>query len=88
MYFLLLLFSGANIPRSDMPQWMLMVSDFLPLTRAIQASREIAAGADFADISNLLGMELLVGIIYACLGFMIFRWVEFQARVYGTIDQM
>ena len=41
VYFLLLLFSGANIPRSDMPAWMITVGQFLPLTRSIRAAREI-----------------------------------------------
>jgi hypothetical protein len=58
MYFLLLLFSGANIPRGDMPQWMVVIGDFLPLTRSIEAARRVTDGAGFGDISSLLAMEL------------------------------
>ncbi len=88
VYFLLLLFSGANIATSDMPAWMAITGDFLPLKRAITAAREVAAGASFADVSDLLAMELLIGITYASLGFALFRWIEFQARRRGTIDRM
>lgn len=88
VYFLLLLFSGANIPRGDMPGWMVTTGDFLPLTRAITAAREVVAGARLADVSGLLAVELVVGVVYALLGFGLFRWIEFQARRRGTIDRM
>ena len=88
MYFLLLLFSGANIPRGDMPGWMVAIGDFLPLTRSIEAARRVTAGASFSDISGLLAVELLMGVIYAGFGFSIFRWIEFQARQRGTIEAM
>lgn len=88
MYFLLLLFSGANIPRDDMPVWMVTVGDFLPLTRAIEAARRVADGGSFSDISGLLAVELLMGVVYAGFGFSIFRWIEYQARQRGTIEAM
>ncbi len=88
MYFLLLLFSGANIPRDDMPAWMVTVGDFLPLTRAIEAARRVADGGSFSDISGLLAVELLMGVVYAGFGFSIFRWIEYQARQRGTIEAM
>ena len=88
MYFLLLLFSGANIPRPDMPTWMHTLGDFLPLTRAIEAARRVADGAGLGDISGLLALEVLIGVIFAALGFSVFRWIEFQARRRGTIDTM
>lgn len=88
IYFLLLLFSGANIPRSDMPGWMVAVGDVMPLTRAITAARQVIAGAGLSDVSGLLAQEVLIGVAYAAIGFAIFRWIEFQARVRGTIDRM
>lgn len=88
MYFLLLLFSGANIPRGDMPQWMVVIGDFLPLTRSIEAARRVIDGASFGDISGLLALELLMGLVYTALGFSLFRWIEMQARQRGTIEAM
>ena len=88
LYFLLLLFSGANIARDDMPAWMVTVGDLLPLTRSIEAARRVAAGGSFSDISGLLTTEILLGLFYASFGFTFFRWIEFQARRRGTIDRM
>jgi ABC-2 type transport system permease protein len=88
LYFLLLLFSGANIARGDMPAWMVAVGDILPLTRSIEAARRVAAGGSFDDISGLLTTEVFLGLFYASFGFVFFRWIEFQARRRGTIDRM
>lgn len=88
VYFLLLVFSGANIPTSDMPSWMLTIGKFMPLTRSIEAARAIVDGASFGDVSGLLATEILVGLVYAAVGFAIFRWIEFQARQRGTIESL
>src|SRR5436190_763147 len=39
IYFLLLLFSGANVAVTSLPGWMQVISWSLPLTRGIQAAR-------------------------------------------------
>ncbi len=88
IYFLLLLFSGANIPRDDMPAWMYVIGDYLPLTRTIEACRIIINGGGWADVDQLLASELVVGFMYAAVGFMIFRVIEYQARLRGTIERM
>lgn len=87
VYFLLLLFSGANIPRDEMPAWMYTIGEVLPLTRTIEACRTIISGGAWADVDQLLGMELLIGLMYAVLGFVIFRTIEYQARLHGTIER-
>lgn len=86
VYFLLLLFSGANIPRGEMPGWMYGTGEILPLTRGIEAARQTIAGAGLGEVSGLLLGELAIGLIYAGLGFAFFRWVEYQARKRGTIE--
>jgi len=53
VYFLLLLFSGANVPITSLPQWMQYISWSLPLTRGIQAAREIIGGATFPIIPSV-----------------------------------
>lgn len=88
VYFLLLLTSGANIPRADMPAWLVAVGDFMPLTRAIEAARRGVTGAPLGDVAGLLAGELAMGVIYALVGFACFRWIEFTARKRGTIEQM
>jgi ABC-2 type transport system permease protein len=88
VYFLLLLFCGANVPLTSLPGWMRAVAQFLPLTRGIAAARQITAGASLADVAPLLAGELLIGGVYIALGYALFRWFEFQAKRRGTLYQM
>lgn len=86
VYFSLLIFSGANIPIVSMPAWMQAISAGLPLTRGIAAARALIAGSPPADVAPLLVGELLVGTAYALLGYVLFRWVEYQAKSRGTLE--
>jgi len=86
VYFLLLLFSGANIALGKLPAWMQSVSAGLPLTRGIQSARLLMAGASLADVWPLLVGELAVGLAYALGGFALFSWFESQARQRGTLE--
>jgi ABC-2 type transport system permease protein len=88
VYFLLLVFSGANLPLSALPGWMQTVSWFLPLTRSIAAARAIIAGSSLADVAPLLGGELIVGAAYVFLGYVLFRWFEFEAKRRGTLESI
>jgi ABC-2 type transport system permease protein len=86
VYFLLLVFSGANVPLTTLPRWMRIVSRFLPLTRGIASARSVIAGASLAEVAPLLAGELLVGLVYIFLGYSLFRWFEFQAKRRGTLE--
>jgi ABC-2 type transport system permease protein len=86
VYFLLLIFSGANIPLASLPTWMQSVSSILPLTRGIAAAREIIAGGKFQSIAPLLRDEFILGIVYTLLGYALFRWFEIQAKRRGTLE--
>src|SRR3990170_3288943 len=85
-YFLLLVFSGANIPLADMPAWMQTVAWGLPLTRGIAASRQLIAGSTLVEVGPLLFGELLLGVVYILLGYSLFRWFKFQAKRRGTLE--
>jgi ABC-2 type transport system permease protein len=86
VYFLLLVFSGANVPLTALPGWMRSVSQFLPLTRGIASARSVIAGVRLAEVAPLLAGELLVGLVYIFLGYSLFRWFEFQAKRRGTLE--
>ncbi len=86
VYFLLLLFSGANIPLGSLPPLMRSISDFLPLTRGIAAARSIIAGGNLVQVLPALANELLLGVIYTLLGYVMFRWFETQAKRRGTLE--
>ena len=61
----LLIFTGANVPLSELPEWAQTMSDGLPFTHAIEAARELADGASLGDVAGLVGTELFIGVLYA-----------------------
>jgi ABC-2 type transport system permease protein len=65
---------------SSLPGWAQVISFCLPLTRGVQAARDVVAGASAQHIFGLLAGELAVGLIYAGIGYMLFRWLETQSR--------
>ena len=80
VYYLLLILCGINFPVSRLPAAVQLVSYSLPLTRGVQAAREAAAGASFDQVWGLLAGELLVGVLWALGGFVLFRLLENWAR--------
>ncbi len=86
VYFLLLVFSGANVPIATLPPWMQTISRFLPLTRGITAARLAVRGASLAEIAPLLAAELAIGLAYAVIGFSLFKWFELEAKRRGTLE--
>lgn len=88
VYFVLLIFSGSNIELAKLPLWMQSVSELLPLTRGIAAARALIDGASLSSISGLLVEEVLIGVAYAVLGYILFRWFERQAKRRGTLEMV
>ncbi len=86
VYFVLLIFSGANIPLSQLPGWMLILAEGLPLTRGIASARALIAGASLSQVLPLLAGEFVVGLVYLSLGYVLFRWFELQAKQRGTLE--
>ncbi len=86
IFFLLLLFSGADIPRGLMPTWMQNIGNLLPLTRGITAARMFSDGAQVYSGLPLLFGELLIGVFYGMAGYILITWLEKIARQRGTLD--
>jgi ABC-2 type transport system permease protein len=80
VYYLLLVVCGINFPVSRLPEVIQLVSYGLPLTRGVEAAREAAAGASFSHVGGLLAGEVVVGVIYALIGYALFRLLEAYAR--------
>ncbi len=86
VYFLLLIFSGANIDIATLPTWMRVISNILPLTRGVSSARQIINGGNLASVAQLLIQELLIGFVYVLLGYFTFRWFEIEAKRRGTLE--
>jgi ABC-2 type transport system permease protein len=86
VYFLLLIFSGANIRLNEVPAWVQATSSILPLTRGISAARLLVQGASLAEVMPLLLGELAVGVVYALLGYLLFAVFEVEAKKRGTLE--
>lgn len=80
------IFSGVNFPVEVLPKSMQVISYSLPLTRGIEAARLAMNGADWLTISPLFIGELLVGLIYASIGYLVFIWFEKLSLVDGQIE--
>jgi ABC-2 type transport system permease protein len=82
----ILLFCGVNIPLRELPGWMQVVGNLLPFTHGLQAVREAADGAGFSQVGGLIGVEALIGVVYAALAFTLFVYLERSARRNATLD--
>ena len=82
----LLIFCGVNVPLDDLPGWMSTVAQGLPVTHAVEAGREVVAGAPFADVAGLLAAELAIGGAYLALGVVLLRYYEHVARRQATLE--
>lgn len=83
----LLIFTGANVPLSELPEWMSTMAQGLPFTHAIKAARLLADGASLGSVSGLVATELLVGLCYAVVGYGLLRFMEVQSRRYATLER-
>jgi len=87
MFGILLIFTGANVALADLPGWMSTLAQGLPLTHAIEAARRLADGASVGRVGGLIAAELLVGAVYAVLGYWGLRVMERESRVRATLER-
>jgi ABC-2 type transport system permease protein len=87
MFGFLLIFTGANVPLAALPTWMRTISDGLPFTHAIEAARKLADSASLGSVAGLIGIELLLGALYAAGGYTLLRLMEAQGRRYATLER-
>jgi ABC-2 type transport system permease protein len=83
----LLIFTGANVPLSELPDWMSTMSQGLPFTHAIKAARKLTDGASLGSVGGLVGTELLIGLCYAAAGYVLLRFMEVQSRRYASLER-
>ena len=80
VYYALLILCGINFPVARLPGALQALAYSLPLTRGVQAARAAVAGSDIGHVAGLLAGELLIGALYAGLGYLLFRMLEGWSR--------
>jgi ABC-2 type transport system permease protein len=85
-YLALMVFTGANFPVRVLPEFLQWISMSLPLTRGIAAARIAIAGGNWQSIQHLLVGEILIGIAYILMGYLIFTWFEKISLTDGQIE--
>ena len=84
----LYIFVGANFPVDALPKSLQIISYSLPMTRGIAAARAALAGAEWAAVAPLLGVELLLGALYISIGYVMFRILERRSMISGALDNL
>ncbi|MCD4801425.1 MAG: ABC transporter permease [Anaerolineales bacterium] len=79
---------GANFPVDSLPAFLQPISYSLPMTRGIMAARAALDGAGWTSISSLVCVEILIGLVYITLGYIMFRLLERQSMVSGSLDNL
>jgi ABC-2 type transport system permease protein len=82
----LLLLCGVNFPAAMLPPGLQAIAYALPLTRGIAATRLVLAGADWSTIAPLVGGEVLIGMIYGFIGYMLLQRIEKWSLVTGQLE--
>lgn len=85
-HYVMLIVSGAEIPREVLPGWLQTVGGAMPLTAGIEASRLVVAGAPRSAIWPLLLRESIVLVAYGVLAVGLMSFFEAEARRSGTLD--
>jgi ABC-type multidrug transport system permease subunit len=85
---LLLLLTGVNVPSAALPGWMVTVGEFLPITHAAEAARELAAGHGLAAAAPALGSEAVVGVGYAILAAVLLKIFETESRRSASLETL
>ena len=84
--YILLIFTGANFPTTQLPAILQKISLILPLTRSIEASRKIVSGKELETVLLLLIGDLIVGIVYVVIAVAVVKYVERIAIRKGTLE--
>lgn len=83
--YVLMIFTGAEFPISQLPVVGQMLSRVLPLTRSIQAM-DLLFGNGEGNVLELLLGELMLAVVYAFLAWAFFRLAERICRISGTFE--
>lgn len=82
---MLMALSGVNYPIEKLPSIFQKISYIMPLTHSLEGARMLINN-DFSKVYTLLSTELIIGIVYAILGYLFLKITENIARKNATLD--
>lgn len=83
---LMLSLCGINFAVSALPAWVQPISNVLPLTHGLQAIRGVLGDAPATLIWQQVGLEMLIGVVYAFVAQAVFRNLLARSRKRGTLE--
>lgn len=88
MVSIIVLVSGANVPRYVLPGWMRTVGDLMPVTHATAAARSLVNGASLSAAGGNVLWELAVGGAYALIAAILLKLFETESRRTASLDTL
>lgn len=83
---ILIIFSGANFPISQLPQALQIISRIIPLTRSIEAANMLFSTYDTSKFVWLLFTEAILGIIFYITSYFVIQIAEKIAKKNATLE--
>jgi ABC-2 type transport system permease protein len=81
------LLAGFIVDRSELPGWLHVVSDCLPVAHALDAFRaSTLTGASFSNVAESVALAFGLAVVYALIGAYGTRRVEHAAKRGGQLD--
>lgn len=82
-----LLLCGVNFPISYLPGWLQPISYAIPMTYGTEAARQAVSGSGLVDISGLLALDAMVGVVAILIGYGLMVAFERISRSKGTLEK-
>ncbi len=86
--YLTMIFCGINFPLQALPDVVQAVGRCIPMTNGLLAVRGVLAGASFESVLPLVGLEALIGVVYAAAAWLLFRRRLHTARQTGRLEEV
>ena len=86
MYYVLMIFCGANFPVAQLPVWGRVVSRILPLTRGIEAGNLLFEGFQSSEFIKLLLGEFAIGAVFFAASYWVLKFAERAAIKRASLE--
>ncbi len=77
---------GVNFPFTALPPAGQWIGRALPMTHGLLAIRAVIDGAPYSQVAGLMGTEMLIGLIYGVVAWMMFGYRLKAARQNGNLE--